>query len=177
MININDYTKIILIGSGGSGKSTFAKQLGGVTGLPVIHLDNEFWRPGWVETPRDEWVEKQKQLISGEKWIIDGNYGGTLEMRFVAADLVIFLDINPVICVWSAARRTGKKRSDLPQELTEPKIFSKDFREFAKWIWNYPKTGRNKVIALHERYPDKAFLQIKSRRELKKYLKVKRNNG
>ncbi|MPM44214.1 hypothetical protein SDC9_90892 [bioreactor metagenome] len=98
-------------------------------------------------------------------------------MRFVAADLVIFLDINPVICVWSAARRTGKKRSDLPQELTEPKIFSKDFREFAKWIWNYPKTGRNKVIALHERYPDKAFLQIKSRRELKKYLKVKRNNG
>lgn len=171
MISIREYNKIIIVGSGGSGKSTFAKQLGIVTGLPVIHLDNEFWRPGWVETPREEWIEKQKQFISGDKWIIDGNYGGTLELRFEAADLVIFLDINRLVCVWSAARRTGKKRSDLPEELTEPKIFSKDFRDFAKWIWNYPKTGRKKVLALHEKYPDKAFLQIKRRRELKRFLK------
>ncbi len=117
MINIRKYNKIIIVGSGGSGKSTYAKQLGIVTGLPVIHLDNEFWRPGWVETPREEWIEKQKQFISGGKWIIDGNYGGTLELRFEAADLVIFLDINRLVCVWSAARRTGKKRSDLPVEL------------------------------------------------------------
>jgi len=84
---------------------------------------------------------------------------------------VIFLDINPIICVWSAARRTGKKRSDLPQELTEPTVFSKNFRDFAKWILNYPKTGKKKVLALHEQYPNKTFLQIKSRKELKKYLK------
>ena len=48
MIDIKKYNKIIIIGSGGSGKSTFAKKLGAVIGLPVIHLDNEFWQPGWA---------------------------------------------------------------------------------------------------------------------------------
>lgn len=171
MIDIHDYNKIIIIGSGGSGKSIFAKQLGEATGLPVIHLDKEYWQPNWVETLRDEWIEKQKQFISGEKWIIDGNYGGTLELRFAAAELVIFLDINRLVCVYSAARRTGKKRSDLPENLQEPKMLSKDFFDFAKWIWSYPKTGKKKVLALHEKYPDKPFLRIKSRRELERYLK------
>lgn len=171
MTDIREYKKIIIVGSGGSGKSTFAKRLGAVTGLPVIHLDKEFWQPNWVETPRDEWIEKQKQFISGEEWIIDGNYDGTLEIRFCAAELVIFLDINPVVCVLSAVKRTGKKRSDLPQDLTEPTVFSKDFRDFAKWIWSYPKTGKKKVLELHEKYPEKPFLRIKSRRELKRYVK------
>ena len=171
MINIHDYNKIIIIGSGGSGKSTFAKQLGAITGLPVIHLDNEFWQPNWAETPRDEWIEKQKQFISDDKWIIDGNYGSTMELRFAAAELVIFLDINRLVCVYSAARRTGKKRSDLPEYLQEPKKFSKDFLDFAKWIWSYPKTEKQKVLALHEKYEDKPFLVIKSRQKLKRYLK------
>ena len=171
MINIYKYKKIIIIGSGGSGKSTFAKELGEGTGLPGIHLDKEFWQPNWVETPRDEWIEKQKQFISDEKCIIDGNYGGTMELRFASADLIIFLDINRFLCVYSAARRTGKKRSDLPENLQEPKMLSKDFFDFAKWIWSYPKTGKKKVLALHDKYPDKPFLRIKSRRELKRYLK------
>jgi len=171
MNKIREYRKIIIIGNSGSGKSTFAKQLGKVTGLPVIHLDKEFWQPNWVETPRDEWIEKQKQLISGDKWIIDGNYSGTMELRFAAADLIIFLDISRVVCVCSAAGRTGKKRSDLPEDLQEPKMFSKDFFDFAKWIWGYPKKDKKKVLALHIKYPEKPFLHIKSRRELKRYLK------
>lgn len=176
-MNIHNYNKIILVGSGGSGKSTLAKQLGEIAGLPVIHLDNEYWQPGWTETPKSEWIEKQKQFIKGEKWIIDGNYGGTMEMRFEAADFIIFLDINRFICILSAAKRTRKKRSDLPDYLTEPKIFSKDFFQFAKWIWGYPTTGKKKVMNMHEKYPDKPFLVIKSRCEIKRLMYKWKNEG
>ena len=106
-------------------------------------------------------------MMGGERWIIDGNYGSTMEMRFCAADLVIFLDINRITCLISAARRTRKKRSDLPEYLDEPKRLTKDFR---KWIWSYRKTGRRTVMALNEKYPDKTFLHVRTRRKMKRIL-------
>ncbi len=64
---MNNAKRIIIIGSSGGGKSTLAKQLGDITGHPVIHLDKEHWNPGWVETPKDIWQEKVKELLKGEQ--------------------------------------------------------------------------------------------------------------
>ena len=94
-----------------------------------------------------------------------------METRFAAADLVIFLDLSRVVCAISVIRRNRKKRPDLPDYLENPSIFSKNFRDFFKWVWTYPKTGRKTVLALKEKYPDKAFLQIRTRREVRKLLK------
>lgn len=168
VINIKDYNRIILVGSAGSGKSFIAKKLADITGYPLTHLDNEFWQPGWVKTPRVEWIEKQNRLMSGEQWIIDGNYDSTMELRFNATDLVIFLDINRFVCMYSAWRRHGKKRSDLPDYLDEKKNF--EFMEFLRWIWIFPKTGRKTILDLHRQYPDKPFLVIKNRKEIRKIL-------
>jgi len=170
-MNIKNYNRIMIVGSPGSGKSTFAEQLCKITSLPLIHLDNEFWKPGWVETPRPEWIGKQKLLVSGDKWIIDGDYSSTMEIRFEAAELIIFLDVNRFICIMRAAKRTGKKRMDLPDYLDEPKAISNDFFEFCKWIWDYPKKGRKKVLLLHNEYSEKAFLHIKYKRDVKKILR------
>ncbi len=84
--------KILIIGSGGSGKSTLAVRLGELLQLPVIHLDEHFWQPGWVEPPREEWKTKVDEFCSRDAWIMDGNYGGTLEERITASDTVLFLD-------------------------------------------------------------------------------------
>jgi len=46
--------KIAVIGSGGSGKSTFSRKLGNILNLPVYHLDTVYWNPGWIETPKDK---------------------------------------------------------------------------------------------------------------------------
>jgi len=75
--------KIIVIGSPGSGKSTFALKLGKQLNLPVMHLDANFWNPGWVKTPEDKWRELVSKLVSGDKWIIEGNYTRTFDIRFL----------------------------------------------------------------------------------------------
>ena len=62
------------------------------TGLPLIHLDKEFWQPGWVQTPRPEWRAKVAELAAGERWIMDGNYDSSLDLRLPRADTVLWFD-------------------------------------------------------------------------------------
>jgi adenylate kinase family enzyme len=174
MIYIYDYSHIIIIGSAGSGKSWLAKRVAALTGYPLSHLDVEFWQPGWVKTPKEDWISRQQQLISRDKWIIDGHYQSTLELRFQAADLVIFLDINRWICILGALSRHGKKRSDLPDYLNER--LDGEFVEFCKWIWNFPGNGRKKTLSLHQKYPEKEFLVFSSRRQMKAMLRTWQNS-
>ena len=97
--------KVLLIGSGGSGKSTLAKELAARTGLPVVHLDAIFWQPGWREMPRPEWIATVRRLIQEPAWIMDGNYGGTLDLRLAACDTVLLLDLPPWVCLWRVLKR------------------------------------------------------------------------
>jgi len=164
------YNKIILIGCMGSGKSWLSKRIAEITAYPLYHLDVEHWKPGWVMSSREEKIARQQKIISGEKWIIDGTYGSTMEIRFAASDLIIYLEINRLVCMWGAAQRAGKKRSDLPEYLEEKSVFSREFFQFVKWIWVFPKNNKKNIIALKEKYPEKEFLHIKSRREIRRIL-------
>ena len=94
----------------GAGKSTFSRALSAKTGLPVIHLDVHFWKPGWVEPSEDEWREKERGLLAGEEWIADGNYTATLDYRLERADTVVFLDTSWWICAQRAFVRGIRKR-------------------------------------------------------------------
>jgi adenylate kinase family enzyme len=94
----------------GAGKSTFSRALSAKTGLPVIHLDIHFWKPGWVPTPEDEWRDKQRELLAGREWIVDGNYHATLDLRIERADTVVFLDTPWWICAQRAFARGICKR-------------------------------------------------------------------
>lgn len=83
--------KVLVIGSGGAGKTTFAKRLSKILNIEVIHLDALYWNPGWVETPELEWRKIVEGLIVRDSWIMDGNYSGTLDLRIKACDTVIIL--------------------------------------------------------------------------------------
>lgn len=87
--------KILVIGCCGSGKSTFSRRLNEITKIDIIHLDKEYWNPGWVEPPKDEWKKLVETLIARDAWIMDGNYSGTLELRLHACDTMIYLDMKP----------------------------------------------------------------------------------
>jgi adenylate kinase family enzyme len=105
--------RIVILGRGASGKSTLARRLGEVTGLPVIELDKLFWQSGLTATHRDQWVSLQENLIAEDRWILDGDLGpyDAIEVRLRAADTVIFLDFSLVLCAWRAVRRS-RERSD-----------------------------------------------------------------
>jgi nicotinamide riboside kinase len=105
--------RVVIFGRGASGKSTLARRLGGLTGLPVIEVDKVFWRPGLMATPLEEWVAVQEKLVAADRWIIDGDLGpyDAVEVRLRAADTIIFLDFSLVRCAWRAIRRS-RERAD-----------------------------------------------------------------
>lgn len=117
--------RIVVTGMAGAGKSAFSRALSAKTGLPVIHLDVHFWRPGWVEPSEDEWREKQRTLLAGDEWIADGNYHATLDVRLERADTVVFLDTPWWICALRAFVRGIRKRPaafELPNGCDEPAL-------------------------------------------------------
>jgi adenylate kinase family enzyme len=162
--------KILVIGSGGAGKSTFARKLGGRLGLEVIHLDREHWRPGWVEMPKDEWRRKVEELAARESWVMDGNYSGTLDVRLAACDTVIFLDLPRAVCLWRVLKRAATYRGTSRPDMAEGCPEKIDF-EFVKWVWGYRSGSRPKVLALLERHSrGKQIIRLRTRAEVESFL-------
>lgn len=106
--------RIVVTGLAGSGKSTLSLALGARLGLPVIHLDLHFWKPGWVAPSEAEWRERQRGVLSGDAWIADGNYHETLDLRLERADTVVILDIPWWRCSARALRRGFRMPAELP---------------------------------------------------------------
>jgi adenylate kinase family enzyme len=102
--------RVLVIGPCGAGKSTAAAELGRLLDLPVHHLDRLHWREGWVESSREELVETLAPIIAGERWLIDGNYGGTMGERLERADTVLYLDYPTWLCLWRAFGRIRRFR-------------------------------------------------------------------
>lgn len=163
--------KLLLIGPGGSGKSTLATAMGVRTKLPVIHLDTLFWRAGWVETPREEWGRTVEDLLQAEAWIIDGNYGGTLERRLAACDGVVFLDMPTYLCAWRILRRRwqfrGRSRPNMAAGCTETLGL-----DFAYWVLTYRFRRRPAILAKLRlaSVAGKHVVVLASRREVQAFL-------
>jgi adenylate kinase family enzyme len=161
--------RIMIIGCGGSGKSTLATQLGPKLGLPVHHLDRLFWQPGWTELPRDQWQKTQARLCAEPKWILDGNYGGTMELRFAAADTIIFLDVPTFTCLIGVFQRflrfRGRSRPDMREGC--PERLGWDFLE---WIWMYRRNRRPKILKkLAQLEEEKRVIVLTSRGEVRAF--------
>ena len=162
--------KILVIGSGGSGKSTVATRLGALLNLEVIHLDKLFWRPGWVKPEPEDWLQTVNELTDRDSWILDGNYSGTLDLRFRKCDTIIFLDLSRWLCLWRivtrALRYRNASRPDMAEGCTE-----KIDLEFVLWVWNYPRRTKPKVVQmLREQCKRKEIVWLRSRGEVEKFL-------
>jgi adenylate kinase family enzyme len=105
--------RVLVIGMAGAGKSTFSRALSAKTGLPVIHLDLQYWKPDWVRPTDDEWREKQRRLLASETWIADGNYYETLDLQLERAETVVLLDTTWWICAGRAFARGPHDRASV----------------------------------------------------------------
>lgn len=162
--------RVLVIGSAGAGKSTFSRRLGERLGLEVIHLDVAHWRPGWTETPKDEWRRKVEELCRGESWVMDGNYSGTLEPRLAACDTVIFLDLPRAVCVWRVFKRVLTYRKNTRPDMAEGCHEQFDLK-FLLWVWNYPTRSRPKVLRLLEQYAEgRRVVRLRSSAEAEQFI-------
>ena len=137
--------RIMLIGSGGAGKSTLALKIAPILKLPLIHLDTEFWSPGWVEPDKVWWRKRVKEIADGEKWIIDGNYGGTMDIRLERADTIIFMDyptwLRLLRVIWRYWKNRNKSRPDMREGCPEKLDW-----QFMLYIANYNKSRKPVIL-------------------------------
>ncbi len=159
---------IIVIGSPGAGKTTFSLALAKKCKLPVHHLDKLYWRDGWEHVSREEFDALLTEAIKTDGWIIDGNYSRTIPMRLAKADTVIFLDYPRQVCLCGAIKRNlknrGKSRPDMGGNCVE-----RFDAEFLKYIWNFKKTQRPKLLALLQSFEGDIHI-LKSRKEAARFL-------
>jgi adenylate kinase family enzyme len=145
--------RVVILGSSGAGKSTFARALGARLGVPVVHLDALFWQPGWVEPENAAFRAAVAAAIAGDAWVTDGNYvGRTFDLRLPRADTVIFLHQPRWLCVFRILRRWltafGRTRPDMAEGCREN--FSWDF---FLWTWQFEAKHEPRILAAAERYP------------------------
>ena len=161
--------RVIIIGCGGSGKSTLSRALSEKTNLPVVHLDKLFWREGWINIPREEFNILLREELKKDKWIIDGNYDRTLEERLRYCDTVIYLDYPRWTCIFGVLKRVlfsyGKVRLDMAEGCPE-----KIDLEFLKWIWNFNKEHRDKFYKVLKEEKGKQIYIFRNRKQCNDFL-------
>ncbi len=158
--------RILVIGSPGAGKSTLASHIAERLGLPLIHLDREYFGPGWTAPSKEEWREKARTLAARPAWVMDGNYASTFDIRVPRATAIVWLDLPRWRCLtgvlWRVAKNYGRSRPDLGPDCVERFDWS-----FLRWIWAYPDKMRLKTARMLERLrPDQRVYVLRSRSEI-----------
>ena len=170
--------RVLVIGAGGAGKSTFARELGAITGLPVVHLDRMYWRAGWIEPPKEEFRAALALVVATPAWILDGNYSGSIDQRIDACDAIVWLDLPRVVCLAGVierrVRHRGRPRDDMAAGCDERLTW-----EFVRWIWDYPTRSAPKIEARLARARDdgKRVVRLRSRRAIARVLNALRASG
>lgn len=161
--------RLAVVGAGGAGKTTFATALGARTGLPVVHLDEHSFRPGWVPTPRPEWRRWQERRFAAPRWIADGGDDRTLDVRLAGADTVIIL--APPLCrVWSALWRSLRSRGravQAPGCLERILLFDGDFY---RWIRGFRRERRKLDATIARHAGHLTVVELISRAESARFL-------
>ncbi len=161
--------KIVIIGSPGAGKSTLARKLGFILNIKVYHLDRIFWQRGWKEKPRDKRIDILQKILREKQWIIEGTYLSSSDPRLNAADTIIFLDIDPLLCLKRIMKRhheyQGRPRRDIPLGCTDKLTL---FRMFKVLV--FPLQERRTLEEKLCKFPSEKVIRLHSTKEVEDFL-------
>ncbi|MBR1540386.1 MAG: topology modulation protein [Clostridia bacterium] len=159
--------KIAVIGGSGTGKTTLTTNLGKDLNLPVMHIDGVHHLENWEIRDKEERDKIILEKANTDRWIIDGTYTSTLEDRVKLAELVIYLDYSSFSQVKGVLKRYLKHPGEDRPEM--PGCPEKMSWEFLKWVWNWRKNKREKVLKAISQVDSSKILIFKSRRQLNKW--------
>ncbi len=164
------HKKIAIIGCAGSGKTTLAFHLQEKLKLPLYHLDQYYWKPGWQRAEFEEFSKIHADLCEQDEWIMEGSYYRLFYWRACHADVIIFLDVPRYKCIWYVIKRSilnfGKIIPGSPKECKQ-QLFSFKYLEFLHWVWTFNKCYREAIIRELDTFKDEKQVYIlKSFREI-----------
>jgi adenylate kinase family enzyme len=161
--------KIVIIGSAGAGKSTLAQELGFILNIKVYHLDRIFWQRGWKEKPRDKRIDILQKILREKQWIIEGTYLSSSDPRLNAADTIIFLDIDPLLCLKRIMKRhheyQGRPRRDIPEGCTDKLTLFRILK-----VLGFPFRGRRTLKQKLRKFPPQKVIWLRSSKEVEDFL-------
>lgn len=164
--------RIAVIGCSGGGKSTLTRKLAERTGLPIVHLDVVFWRPGWVESDDASFRERLSAALAGGRWITDGNFMRMGDLHIAGAQLIVWVDQPRPVCLRRALiralREYGRKRVDMAEGCEE-----RIDLDFLKYIWTWNRKVRPKVeLALQHFAANTPIVKLRSDGEITSWLEA-----
>ncbi len=166
----NKMQKVLVIGCCGAGKSTFSKKLEKILKIPLIHLDKYYHKPNWEEPEKEEWKNILHKLVKQKRWIMDGNYADSFDIRFPLADTIIYLDYPSIKCCIRVIKRNikdfGKKRSDMADGCKEGFDFN-----FLKFVLTFNYRNKSKIYTRIEKVKNtKNVIILKNDKEVDDFL-------
>ena len=165
---------VLIIGSSSSGKSTLSRRLSEITDIPAYHLDKLYWKLEWTPLSEDEFDNSLDEILHKDKWIIDGNYSRTLDLRLKYADTIIYLNMPRILCIYRIIKRRFMYRGKTRLDMGEGCLEKLDFK-FIKWVWSFNKNKRPKLLKkLNELSHEKNVLIFNSSSELENAVAVMR---
>ncbi len=173
MQRLKTLKRIAVIGNAGSGKSTVAQKLQSVLHLPLYHLDQYFWKPGWGQPDRDEYKKIHDELCDRDEWIIEGTNLSLWDHRMERAQALVILKIPRLQCLWRIVKRAikfhGKETPSSAQGC--PERINGAFFKFLKWAWDFELKFEAKVAELMEKYGhSKPIIVLQSQKEIDTFL-------
>lgn len=159
--------RVLIVGCPGSGKSTFARKLSNIMGLPLYHLDMLYWNKDKTTVPNEVFDSRLDKVLAKDTWIIDGNYARTMERRLKLSDTVFFLDLPTRLCLQGVMDRRGCPRSDMPWIEKSGEVDE----EFIEFIKTFNIHSRPQIISFLDTYKDKDVFVFTSRDMADDYLR------
>lgn len=176
------HLRISVVGTLGSGKTTFARKASSIIKAPHIELDGLHWESNWVEASNDLFRERVRDSLEGDSWVVDGNYHQVRDIVWSRADTVVWLDYPFKIIMGRLAKRTmrriltGEKLWNGNQEhfrnlLTKDSVFLWAIKTYRKRRRQYPellaKPANSHLTVVRLRSPREAsrFLSILTREQ------------
>jgi adenylate kinase family enzyme len=177
-IQVNDLSRVNVIGTSGCGKSTFSKSLAGILRVPYVQIDQIFWKPDWQEPTNEEFFPKLESAIAGDKWVLDGNYNRSLHLKWKKIQLVIWLDYSFAVAFYRVFTR-AMYRSIIRHELWEGTGNKESFKRslFSKEsiiLWTMQTHGSNRKrynsMMQDKRFAHIQFLRLSSPKAAERFL-------
>ena len=145
------FQRVVVIGSSGAGKSTFARRLGDITGISVTHIDQLFWEPGWVMAPQSVFSTRIEAVVAREAWIIEGVNTSTLDLRLPRTDKVFWLDRSRWTCLGRVARRIATSYGQVRPDMA-PGCPEQIDLEFLRYVWTFHEKFDHRIRAAIEKH-------------------------